>query len=344
MGDEHDSWFKNAFGIDLGKAVDKIKDEVSAAASAVSHVAGKVQGAVEEVPAAGAAGSFPLGGSVGRGGKNAASDVRAVQAALGVPADGDCGPKTVAAIKAYQKEMGQAKPDGRVDAGGATERALAAGTTPMAVLPADHQPSIATYHIENAWPAKSYSGGTVAGTIVDGDLVDALREQRAALEQSLKNAGSDADREQIQQELDGVDAEIASERWASEAAAAIEDSQGPEAQAKAEAMRELNPQLEQRYLTAEGSFTQAQLDARRIQRGLRAARKGVAAAGTLWATDDVGLAEVVGAATGALGSLANPPAIPVTGPSTVPPPSAPNRSDPIGVDVSGRSQGKAKGP
>lgn len=215
MSNENDSWFKSAFGIDLGKAVDKIKDDVSAAASSVAQVVGKAAGTANVPSVAAGSGSFPLGGSVGLKGKNAASDVRAVQAALGIPADGDCGPKTVAAIKAFQKQMGQAKPDGRVDAGGATERALARATTPEVTPGAADSPPPARYHLENAWPAKSqFSGDPVKRTATEGDLGAALREQRAALEQSLKNAGSDAEREQIEQELEGVDAEIASERGA----------------------------------------------------------------------------------------------------------------------------------
>ena len=119
MSEENDDWFRGAFGIDVGAAARKLHDEASKAAVAVA-------GAVSAV-AAGAVGAFPLGGSVGRGGKNAAGDVRAVQAALGIAADGDCGPVTIAAIEAYQRKLGHSKPDGRVDAGGATERALAAG-------------------------------------------------------------------------------------------------------------------------------------------------------------------------------------------------------------------------
>lgn len=134
MSEEHDSWFKSALGIDLGKAADKIKDEVSA--STVAQVVDKAYGAVKELSVAGGSASFPLGGTVGRGAKNAASDVRAVQDALGIPADGDCGPQTVAAIDAYQRKLGHSKPDGRVDAGGATERALAAaGAAPAAAEP-----------------------------------------------------------------------------------------------------------------------------------------------------------------------------------------------------------------
>lgn len=125
MPGESDSWLKETFGIDLGKAVDEIKDDVSDVASSVAQVVGEAAGAVDDPAVAAGSGSFPLGGSVGHKGENAANDVRAVQAALGIPADGDCGPKTIAAIKAFQKQMGQAKPDGRVDAGGATERALA---------------------------------------------------------------------------------------------------------------------------------------------------------------------------------------------------------------------------
>jgi len=170
MSDEHDSWFKDAFGVDLGQAVQGIKDEASAVvgqvASTVTQVVQGVQGAVEgmigEVTGAtagvvkkfagavspsdaggggsgagGGAGSFPLRGSVGRGGKNAPNDVRAVQAALGIGVDGQCGGQTIAAIEAFQRNTGRAKPDGRVDAGGPTERALASGARSQAAAPSD---------------------------------------------------------------------------------------------------------------------------------------------------------------------------------------------------------------
>lgn len=159
MSDEHDSWFKDAFGVDLGQAAQTVKDQAVAAVDqakstvtqVVQGVQGAVEGALDEVTGAatavvkkvagavspsgaggvagagGGTGSFPLGGSVGRGGKNGASDVRAVQSALGITADGQCGGQTIAAIEAFQRKQGQPKPDGRVDAGGATERALASG-------------------------------------------------------------------------------------------------------------------------------------------------------------------------------------------------------------------------
>ncbi len=209
MGEEHDSWFKSAFGVDLGEAAGKIKDEALAladaakkeaeeviqdvkgaakggiggaasglagaaakaaavaagaaagvakkaaeavgapkggiggaasglaaaaakaaavAAGAAAGVAKKAAEAVDDA-AAGLTRSFPLRGSVGRGGKNEKGDVGVVQRALGIAADGQCGPQTIAAIDAFQRTLGQAKPDGRVDAGGATERALAGGAT-----------------------------------------------------------------------------------------------------------------------------------------------------------------------------------------------------------------------
>ena len=70
-----------------------------------------------------------------RGGQNAAGDVKAVQKALGITADGLVGPQTIAAIAAFQKKMGMAAPDGRVDKGGATERALSSGAQPAAAPP-----------------------------------------------------------------------------------------------------------------------------------------------------------------------------------------------------------------
>ncbi len=161
MSDEQDGFMSNAFGLDLGQLAQNAKEEISAglgqAANTVSQavqgvqgalegaigeVTGVVSGAVKKVAGAvsgspsggasgGGTGSFPLGGSVGRGGRNAPNDVRAVQAALGISADGKCGEGTIAAIVAFQRNMGQAKPDGRVDAGGGTERALAGGARPV---------------------------------------------------------------------------------------------------------------------------------------------------------------------------------------------------------------------
>ncbi|MDQ2736710.1 MAG: OmpA family protein [Pseudomonadota bacterium] len=103
---------------------------VKGAAGIVKKVAATVGGNSAATSNA-AAGSFPLGGSVGRGGKNAMPDVAAVQGALGIGADGQCGPQTIAAIEAFQRRIGQARPDGRVDAGGATERAMAGGAAPL---------------------------------------------------------------------------------------------------------------------------------------------------------------------------------------------------------------------
>ena len=75
-----------------------------------------------------------LTGSVGQGGKNVKADVTKVQTLLNkkgakLAVDGSCGPKTIAAITAYQKQaMKMAKPDGRVDVNGATWKSLNAAT------------------------------------------------------------------------------------------------------------------------------------------------------------------------------------------------------------------------
>ena len=82
-------------------------------------------------PSADPAGPFSIKGAVGRGGKNSEEDVKAVQAALnkranaGLKVDGQCGPKTIAAIMAFQKTLGQFAADGRIDPGRGTARALA---------------------------------------------------------------------------------------------------------------------------------------------------------------------------------------------------------------------------
>jgi peptidoglycan hydrolase-like protein with peptidoglycan-binding domain len=96
-------------------------------------------------PAAGGSGAFSISASVGRGGKNKPEDVLAVQSALnnrakaGLTADGKCGPKTIDAIMAFQKTLGQFKPDGLVEPGRGTSRALA-GAGKAGPPPAPPQP------------------------------------------------------------------------------------------------------------------------------------------------------------------------------------------------------------
>jgi len=74
---------------------------------------------------------FELSASVGRGGKNLEEDVQAVQAALNrrmdakLDVDGRCGTATINAIMAFQKAIGQSRPDGRVDPGRGTANKLA---------------------------------------------------------------------------------------------------------------------------------------------------------------------------------------------------------------------------
>ncbi len=88
----------------------------------------------EGKPAAGGEGMtrpFELSGSVGRGGKNHPDDVQMVQTALnrranaGLEADGKFGPDTIQAIIDFQRALGQSRPDGRVEPGRGTARALA---------------------------------------------------------------------------------------------------------------------------------------------------------------------------------------------------------------------------
>ncbi len=68
--------------------------------------------------------------SVGRGGSNSQDDVKTVQILLNLSAnaalaeDGTIGPKTIAAIEAFQSKIGFTKPDGRVDPAGKTLKQL----------------------------------------------------------------------------------------------------------------------------------------------------------------------------------------------------------------------------
>lgn len=78
--------------------------------------------------------------SVGKGGKNKPEDVTEVQKSLNdhaqeakyskVKANGDCGADTLKAIIAVQKAIGMKSPDGRVDPGGQTFKALSQNKLP----------------------------------------------------------------------------------------------------------------------------------------------------------------------------------------------------------------------
>lgn len=75
---------------------------------------------------------FGLSAAVGRAAKNLEDDVMQVQGALnrrlglGIAVNGRCGKDTLQAIVDFQRALGQSRPDGRVDPGRSTARALAA--------------------------------------------------------------------------------------------------------------------------------------------------------------------------------------------------------------------------
>ena len=80
-----------------------------------------------------------ISGSVGKGGKNRPADVRVIQELINqnihkirptrpLAVDGAVGPKTIGAITEFQSRVLRfSRPDGRVDPGGKTERALLSG-------------------------------------------------------------------------------------------------------------------------------------------------------------------------------------------------------------------------
>jgi peptidoglycan hydrolase-like protein with peptidoglycan-binding domain len=111
-------------------------------AKSVEDAATKAGAAAGGKPQAAGSGPLGLSGSVGQGGKNSPADVTAVQNALnakvkaGLTANGKIDSKTIEAIRSFQKAMGMARQDGRVDVGRGTARALAApGALPPAPPP-----------------------------------------------------------------------------------------------------------------------------------------------------------------------------------------------------------------
>ena len=133
--------------------------------------------APKPTPAPTPAPAAKISASVGQGGKNIKADVITVQNLLNkknakLVVDGSCGPKTIAAITAFQKQVVKlAKPDGRIDVGGATWKALTAGTTTAAPAPAATKPATSTPAATTDPNLKLYNDtyskgtGTISGSV-----------------------------------------------------------------------------------------------------------------------------------------------------------------------------------
>lgn len=128
-----------------------------------------------------------IGASVGRNAANELADVLVVQhllndwlAATGqprLPTDGDAGPRTIAAIEAYQRRvLGSPKPDGRVDPGGRTWNALSTG------LGATPPLSGATW-----WHANQ---ARYPNSVSLADLAPPFRDKAKAFVKALQDAGA----------------------------------------------------------------------------------------------------------------------------------------------------------
>jgi len=146
MSSEQNDWFQKTFNVGkdfFDRAEQEVETVATEAFQAGKAVVQKAEASVglgnkrpasddpkPQVTAKSSGAALPLSGSVGRGGQNRFEDVKAVQVALnrrmrsGLDEDGKSGNKTVKAIEAFQRTLGQSKPDGLVEPGRATARAL----------------------------------------------------------------------------------------------------------------------------------------------------------------------------------------------------------------------------
>lgn len=116
-------------------AISRLGERIGSATAAATTAAETAAETGSETPAAETPTptASSISGSVGKGGDNKEADVKLVQELLkqkgqNVSVDGDCGPKTIAAIKAFQQaEFGWQ--DGRIDLGGKSWGVLSGGSS-----------------------------------------------------------------------------------------------------------------------------------------------------------------------------------------------------------------------
>ena len=202
-------FFKNLTGkkfpVMFGTQKASDEEDAGAEGGAAAGAAGAQAGATGAA-AAGAKSPFSIGASVGQGGKNKPQDVQAVQVALnakmkaGLTVDGKMGPKTIAAIKAFQQTLGKFKPDGLVEVGRGTARALAsnapAGPPPAPPKPVD-PPKLGRGVLDKA-PAVWHSTRGILQTNI-GELKKAVRSEYATEHPTLVQ-----DIEENLKKLDGI--------------------------------------------------------------------------------------------------------------------------------------------
>jgi hypothetical protein len=175
-----------------------------------------------------AAMTVTLAGSVGKGGANAAADVQAVRMrliSLGYPPVSSSEADLAAAIARFQAAEAQVRPDGRVDPGGRTLRALNRGVTPPTPTPtpsAASAPAAPTVPVLGEVPhveAEPVDAAPLAVTAdspalqLPTDATGALGAAYTAIGQARK-AAADADAAWKK-----VDADATAKAWAEEDAA-----------------------------------------------------------------------------------------------------------------------------
>jgi len=112
----------------IDAAEQKVIDDIEASMQRLGERIGSATAAATTAAETATPSASSISGSVGKGGENKAADVKLVQELLkkkgqNVAVDGDCGPKTIAAIKAFQQaEFGWQ--DGRIDPAGKSWKAL----------------------------------------------------------------------------------------------------------------------------------------------------------------------------------------------------------------------------